>query len=55
MSESNEDLQKQLLDILYDYCDVRKLKVNVQKSKIVVLAAVVECLLTDSLLLVEML
>ena len=35
MSYSKEDLQKQL-DSLYDYCVQWKLKVNVQKSKIVI-------------------
>lgn len=35
MAESKEDLQKQL-DALYDYCEIWKLKVNIDKSKIVV-------------------
>jgi hypothetical protein len=35
MAESAVDLQKQL-DSFSDYCDIWRLKVNVEKSKIVV-------------------
>ena len=35
MAESDADLQKQL-DSFSDYCDIWRLKVNVEKSKIVV-------------------
>jgi hypothetical protein len=35
MSESAADLQKQF-DSVSDYCDIWRLKVNVEKSKIVV-------------------
>jgi hypothetical protein len=34
MAESDADLQKQL-DSFSDYCDIWRLKVNVEKSKIV--------------------
>jgi hypothetical protein len=52
MAESAADLQKQL-DSFSDYCDIWRLKVNVEKSKIVVFFRKEELLIILNLTLKE--